>query len=734
VDPYAAATGKSIEEIVDSIEEGPHAVKGGQGKHKHDVAKPKKHTTDPKRVNETEVSAEPKPEAQSDHPTEGPGQAKSQKKREKHKSDQLVLHKPGMTKAQRQELYEKRRERVTTAKEIKFSKGELEEMEDEDEDVPPEHSGEDYSDTQNERAKEYRKGGYHPVLVGELYNGRYRVVKKLGWGYFSTVWLVWDYVSEQYQAMKIQKSAQHYRDAAFDEIKLLSEIMQADPKKDRCCTRMNDFFEHTGPNGNHVCMVFDVLGENLLNLMEWYEYHGIPIPIVKAITQQVLIALEHIHSINIIHTDLKPENVLLSTPTHKVISIMKKYSPPPMYQRPALIDRDPRTMTKSQKRRYFRKLRDLRKKCDEPSVHQPSDDEDSDAEARKEQLEPNLSHEEEMQRVNAAADAASDTDPEWEVERFHCVCLADFGNSCWTYRQFTDEVQTRQYRCPEVIVGNEYGTAIDLWSCACMIFELVTGDFLFDPKQGDDYTRDEDHLALMTELLGPMPDVISRGPGKYRAHYFKSNGELRHIHNLKFWNLEDVLHEKYRFTKKKANELAEFLLPMLHPDPELRYTATEMLNRFEHFFQVQDDDYAPHCYAKHTVDDADSTKDDTNEKSSDGDHRGENADDEQDSEEFDPVYAPRASETDEQNLREWWDGHPLLNSTALAARGLTVHDIQLALSNVELPPEKQEAAMALLIEVGAFEESSDESDSADSEGDVAAEVKPNGRDVPSDGV
>ena len=40
---------------------------------------------------------------------------------------------------------------------------------------------------------DYKTGGYHPVRVGELYeNGRYKVIRKLGWGHFSTVWLVQD--------------------------------------------------------------------------------------------------------------------------------------------------------------------------------------------------------------------------------------------------------------------------------------------------------------------------------------------------------------------------------------------------------------------------------------------------------------------------------------------------------------------------------------------------------------
>lgn len=104
---------------------------------------------------------------------------------------------------------------------------------------------EDYSDTQQERKSEYRKGGYHPVTEGELYNSRYRVVKKLGWGYFSTVWLCWDQYATasrhdvahshfgcsgelNFKALKIQKSAQHYREAAQDEITLLTQIRDGD--------------------------------------------------------------------------------------------------------------------------------------------------------------------------------------------------------------------------------------------------------------------------------------------------------------------------------------------------------------------------------------------------------------------------------------------------------------------------------------------------------------------------
>lgn len=64
---------------------------------------------------------------------------------------------------------------------------------------------EDYTESDDEGADGYRKGGYHSVTVGEVYNGRYTVVAKLGWGHFSTVWLCKDMQSGRYVAMKVQK-------------------------------------------------------------------------------------------------------------------------------------------------------------------------------------------------------------------------------------------------------------------------------------------------------------------------------------------------------------------------------------------------------------------------------------------------------------------------------------------------------------------------------------------------
>lgn len=69
--------------------------------------------------------------------------------------------------------------------------------------------------------------------------------------------------------------------------------------------------------------------------------------------------------------------------------------------------------------------------------------------------------------------------------------LADLGNACWVNHHFTNDIQTRQYRSPEAILGARYDTSADIWSVGCMIFELLTGDYLFDPQSGKKYNKDD---------------------------------------------------------------------------------------------------------------------------------------------------------------------------------------------------------------------------------------------------
>jgi serine/threonine-protein kinase SRPK3 len=176
------------------------------------------------------------------------------------------------------------------------------------------------------------------------------------------------------------------------------------------------------------------------------------------------------------------------------------------------------------------------------------------------------------------------------------VKIADLGNACWVNHHFTNDIQTRQYRSPEVILGSKWGASTDVWSMAAMVrasysassrgrrinvfwqtFELITGDYLFDPQSGTKYGKDDDHIAQIIELLGPFPKSLCLS-GKWSQEIFNRKGELRNIHRLRHWALPDVLKEKYHFEPDDAQSMASFLLPMLELVPAERANAGGMVN------------------------------------------------------------------------------------------------------------------------------------------------------------
>ncbi|KAJ3736881.1 CMGC/SRPK protein kinase [Lentinula guzmanii] len=159
------------------------------------------------------------------------------------------------------------------------------------------------------------------------------------------------------------------------------------------------------------------------------------------------------------------------------------------------------------------------------------------------------------------------------------IKIADLGNATPSKKHYTEDIQTRQYRAPEAIIGRkDWDTRADIWSVACVVFELLTGEYLFDPQaQGGLFTKDDDHMAQIIELLGDYPLECKMG-GKYSRDLFDHTGSLRYIKSLKPWPLKRVMIEKYFYSDSDSQILCAFLQPMLMTDMKKRVHARDMID------------------------------------------------------------------------------------------------------------------------------------------------------------
>ncbi|KAH7566164.1 hypothetical protein ACOSP7_022500 [Xanthoceras sorbifolium] len=400
------------------------------------------------------------------------------------------------------------------------------------------------SEDEDEGIDSYRKGGYHAVRIGDQFaGGRYIAQGKLGWGQFSTVWLAYDTQSSKYVALKIQKSAAEFAQAALHEIELLSAIVKGDPSNDKCVVRLIDHFKHAGPNGQHLCMVLEFLGDSLLRLIKHNRYKKMELNKVREICKCILTGLDYLHrEVGIIHSDLKPENILLVSTIDPSKDPVRS-GQTPILERPEGSLNGGATMNLIEKKLKRRAKRAVAK----------------------------------ISERRASMGGVELAKPVRSLDGIDVRCkVVDFGNACWADKQFAEEIQTRQYRAPEVILRSGYSFSVDMWSFACTAFELATGDMLFAPKPGQGFSEDEDHLALMMELLGKMPRKIAIG-GALSKDYFDRHGDLKRIRRLKYWSLDRLLVDKYKFPEADAREFADFLCPLFDFVPEKRPTAQQSL-------------------------------------------------------------------------------------------------------------------------------------------------------------
>ncbi|KAJ9257875.1 hypothetical protein DTO271D3_1667 [Paecilomyces variotii] len=166
----------------------------------------------------------------------------------------------------------------------------------------------------------YDSTEYCPVGPGDVFNDRYKMVVKMGWGGSSTVWLARDtkrniFQRSRFVAVKVHNSSQGSSDEAIGERDLEQYIARKNPlHRGHAFVRTHiDAFEVPGLSRRHLCLVYEPMREPIWQLRQRFPGGKFPPSLVKAYIFILLHGLDYLHSeCGVVHTDLKLENILVS--------------------------------------------------------------------------------------------------------------------------------------------------------------------------------------------------------------------------------------------------------------------------------------------------------------------------------------------------------------------------------------------------------------------------------------
>lgn len=152
--------------------------------------------------------------------------------------------------------------------------------------------------------------GYYRVQTSEVLDSRYQVFAYTGQGVFSNVVRARDLAKGGREvAIKIIRNNEIMHKAGLKELEMLRRINEADPDDKFHCLRLYRKFFHR----QHLCLAFESLSMNLREILKKYGKHiGININAVRSYAQQLLLALKHLRRCNVIHADIKPDNILVN--------------------------------------------------------------------------------------------------------------------------------------------------------------------------------------------------------------------------------------------------------------------------------------------------------------------------------------------------------------------------------------------------------------------------------------
>lgn len=382
---------------------------------------------------------------------------------------------------------------------------------------------------------------------GVIFENRYIAIKKIGYGACSSVWMCWDTHKLLCVAIKIF-NIDDYEHAEYE----LVFLKKIELLKSKYNVKLLGSFEKETDDGFHMCIVFELMKESLYS---YRKQNTLNLEEIKIIARQTLEFLEQMNKSRYIHTDIKPENILVDSPS-SYAQHLEKFAKSDKYQ--TLIANKKRQLISS-KKHELKKISMIAIKeviLNEFNNICPCESEISDS-------------------SESSTDSASSVEPVYTDEiRLNKIKITDF-NTCLDFNKPDYEIQTRYYRAPEIITHGYFSHKLDIWSLGCMLYELYTKEILLNPDEIDDIGDDRYHIYLIYKKIGVIDDEFWND-SKDKHIYLDRNNNLKFINSLTiepFWiSLINKFGESH-----ELKTFIDFLFDCLVINPQYRKSASELL-------------------------------------------------------------------------------------------------------------------------------------------------------------
>tara|TARA_B100000123_G_scaffold161989_1_gene119943 strand:+ start:505 stop:1926 length:1422 start_codon:yes stop_codon:yes gene_type:complete len=425
---------------------------------------------------------------------------------------------------------------------------------------------------------------YSQNIVGKLVNNKYLILKYLGRGTFSKVWLVLNILKNKYYALKIQDHK--YTDDIIEEINIIKHIQkEINVEKEENFNEYNygiliESFNIKINDESCICLILELLGPSVGLICDEDYDNLLNINMIKRIIYKIVTGIKSIHDSDILHNDLKPDNILFTelSPTIKeYISKINNLNIDHIYNR-LIEDNTPKqvNMLPKNKRKMIKKkikikcakelIKELYSKIEEIN----KDNNTSNLELKIENKENN--EEEEFENEDNIYNLL-----ECNLKNIN-VKIIDFGNSEYEKDKKQDEIYTRCYRPPENIINNEYSKKSDIWFVGCFLYELLTGEIMFELNcnNNSDFYKDRKHINLMYSYLGKIPREMSMNC-EFSEDIFDSKGRI--IDNKKYENinLRAKLNKRIKIEEDELDLIEDLIFKILEYNPKQRLSADKIL-------------------------------------------------------------------------------------------------------------------------------------------------------------